>query len=79
LKGVCFIFDLKTGIIFLIYVELLIFALLTFSNFSFYSDNNAYKRYKNDALYSHTETGNELAQIRNLTDDHTDYEDSGLA
>ena len=79
MKGVCFIFDLKTGIIFLIYVELLIFALLTFSNFSFYSDNNAYKRYKNDDLYSHTETGDELAHIRNLTDNHTDYEDSGLA
>ena len=53
--------------------------LLTFSNFSIYTDNNAFKKYKYDAQHFNRKTSDNLAQIRNMTDDQTDYEDAGQA
>ena len=63
----------------MIYVELVIFVLLTVSNFSIYSDNNAFKNYKKEALHLNRKNADNLAQIRNMTDNHTDYEEAGKA
>lgn len=51
--------------------------LLTFSNFSIYGDNNAFKNLK-DKPDQAKQTDDNLAQITNLTNNQLDYEEAGL-
>ena len=50
--------------------------LLNTSNFTIFRDNNAFKNYKHD-VSSYKRTDDDLAKIKNLTDNQTNYEDAG--
>ena len=52
--------------------------LLTFSNFSIYGDNNAFKNFKDKPDLA-KQTDDNLAQIKNLTNNEIDYEEAGSA
>ena len=49
--------------------------LLTFSNFSIYGDNNAFKNFKDQPLKAN-KTEDNFAEIVNVTNEQIDYEDA---